>query len=46
MKEQNKPADALLEAIRQWHKRTYGTDLNGDELLAEAVKVLKERIGS
>lgn len=44
MQDYNKPADALLEAIRQWHKRTYGVDLSGKELVAEATKVLKERV--
>lgn len=44
MKEFNKPADQLLEAIKQWHKRTEGKDLNSKELLALATKVIKERL--
>lgn len=43
-KETDKPADALLEAIKQWHKRMHGVVLSGKELMAEAGKVIKERI--
>lgn len=43
-KETDKPADALLEALRQWHKRTTGKDLTNKELLAQATAVIKERI--
>lgn len=46
MKEYDKPADRLLEAIKQWHKRINGVDLTGKELLSEATKILKERIAS
>lgn len=44
MKEYDKPADALIEAIKQWHQRTYGKNLTSKELLAEATKILKERL--
>lgn len=44
MKEQTKPADALLEAIKQWHERTDGVTLAPKQLLSEATKVLKERL--
>lgn len=44
MKEYNKPADELLEALKQWHKRTTGEDISAKELLAQATKILKERI--
>lgn len=43
-KETDKPADALLEALKQWHKRTTGEDLSAKELLKQATNVLKERI--
>lgn len=45
MKEQDKPADELLEALRQWHKRTTGEDLSDKDLLAAANNVLKSRLG-
>lgn len=44
MKEFDKPADRLLEAIKQWHSRTEGKDLTAKELLKEANKILKERV--
>lgn len=44
MKEYDKPADSLLEAIKQWHERTDGVTLQPKQLLAEATKVLKERL--
>lgn len=43
MKEFDKPADRLLEAIKQWHKRINGVDLNEKELVKEATKIIKER---
>lgn len=43
-KEQDKPADALLEAIQQLQVRTHGAPFNPKELLKEATKVIKERI--
>lgn len=45
MKERNKPADALLEAIKQWVERTEGRTPDPKELLKEATKTLKERLG-
>lgn len=45
MKERNKPADELLEAIKQWHERIEGVTLNPKQLLKEATDVLKERLG-
>lgn len=45
MKERNKPADALLEAIKQWHERMDGVTPTAKQLLKEATDVLKERLG-
>lgn len=44
-KETDKPADALLEAIKQWHQRMHGVVLSGKELVSKATDVLKERVG-
>lgn len=44
MKETDKPADALIEAIKQWEKRTKGVVLSSKELLAKATNVIKERL--
>lgn len=44
MKEYDKPADHLLEAIKQWSKRIDGKTLSSKELLAKATAVIKERI--
>ncbi len=43
-KEYDKPADQLLEAIRQWYKNTEGRILSQKELLAKATAVIKGRI--
>lgn len=45
-KEYDKPADQLLEAIKQWSKRMDGKTLSPKELLAKATAVIKERINS
>lgn len=39
-----KGADALLEAIKQWNKRTEGRDMTSDELLKEATEAIKRRL--
>lgn len=39
-----KGADALLEAIKQWNKRTEGRDMTSEELLAEATEAVKRRL--
>lgn len=44
MKEQNKPADELLEAIKTWCQKVEGKTLSGKELLERATNVLKSRI--
>lgn len=44
MKEYDKPADQLLEAIRQWYKRVEGRVLSQKELLTKATDVIKKRI--
>lgn len=44
MKEYDKPADALLEAIRQWYQKVEGRVLSQKELLAKATDVIKTRI--
>lgn len=43
-KETDKPADKLLEAIKQWSERIDGKTLSPKELLAKATAVIKERI--
>lgn len=45
MLEQNKPADELLEAIKQVVERSSGETPTPKELLDKATKVLKERLG-
>lgn len=45
-KETDKPADELLEAIKQWHQRINGVALSGKQLLKEATDVIKKRINS
>lgn len=44
MKEFDKPADRLIEAIKQWNKRTKGVDLTEKQILKQATDVLKERV--
>lgn len=44
MKEFDKPADQLLEAIKQWYKRKDGVDLDSKQLLKEATNVIKSRL--
>jgi hypothetical protein len=44
MKEYNKPADELLEAIKRWYEHTEGRTLKPKQLLAKATEVLQERL--
>lgn len=44
MKETDKPADRLIEAIKQWHERMDGVTLTSKELLKKATAVIKERL--
>lgn len=43
-KETDKPADELLEAIKQWSERIEGKVLSSKELLSRATAVIKKRI--
>lgn len=43
-KETDKPADELIEAIKQWYRRTEGKVLKSKEILSKATKVIKERL--
>lgn len=43
-KETDKPADELIEAIKQWSKRIEGKTLSAKEVLAKATAVIKKRI--
>lgn len=44
MKEFDKPADRLIEAIKQWSERMDGVVLTPKEILKRATEVLKERL--
>lgn len=43
-KETDKPADQLLEAIKQWYKRTEGVALTGRQQVEKATKILWGRV--